>query len=225
MSSPIKPSGRHRIPRRQVLWGLSIAAASAIGCPGAAFGQVPSVLSGGAPVQIVPYVTEPGVPAFALIPGTANPFVGADGLAGGVSSGTDPATGLYFGSGGTGTGSVASSYSQYLGEAVGSGQCVALLQAADPGVGLTATWTPGAQVMGDTNLAPGTSIATFNSAGKYANATDGSSHAAIYLGQNSQGIQVMDQWLTQPASYRTIAWNNPGKTAANTGSQFYVVSH
>ncbi len=53
--------------------------------------QVPSVLSGGPPVQVIPYVSEPGVPSLTITPGTANPFAGADG------------------SGGTGTGSNASS--------------------------------------------------------------------------------------------------------------------
>jgi hypothetical protein len=54
---------------------------------GAAFAQTKSTLSGGPPVQVVPYVTEPGVPAFTTTPGTANPFSGADG------SGSDGSTG------------------------------------------------------------------------------------------------------------------------------------
>ncbi len=52
----------------------------------AAFGQVPSVLSGGPPVQVTPYVTEPGVPSITITPGTSNPFAGADG-SGGTGSG------------------------------------------------------------------------------------------------------------------------------------------
>ena len=63
----------------------------------AAFGQVPSVLSGGPPVQVTPYVTEPGVPSITITPGTSNPFAGADGSGG---SGTG---------GGTGGGNVGSS--------------------------------------------------------------------------------------------------------------------
>ena len=138
-------------------------------------------------------------------------------------SGATPAS-FDAGSGGGGAGSVAGNPSKYLGQSVGSGQCVALVQAADPSVGLTRTWTQGAQVMGNTNLQPGTAIATFDGSGHYANATDGSSHAAIYLGQNAQGMQVEDQWSNHATSIRTIPWNNTSG-AANTGSAFYVISH
>lgn len=126
--------------------------------------------------------------------------------------------------GGTGTqAGTASGYDQYNGQAVGSGQCVALVQAADSSVGLTRTWTQGAAVQGNTSLQPGTPIATFDANGTYGNHTDGSSHAAIYLGQDANGIQVMDQWMGQPAHYRTIRWNS--NTAANSGSAFYVINH
>lgn len=126
------------------------------------------------------------------------------------------------GAGTTGAG-LASGYDQYLGESVGTGQCVALVQAADPGVGLTRTWTEGAVVQGDTGLTVGTPIATFDGSGQYANATDGSSHAAIYLGQNAQGMQVEDQWLGHAASVRTIPWS--GSSAANSAGAFHVIGH
>ena len=133
--------------------------------------------------------------------------------------------GVTLASAGTGAAaSVSSGYSQFLGQSVGSGQCVALVQAADSNVGLTRTWTQGQQVMGNTSLQPGTAIATFDGSGHYANATDGSSHAAVYLGQNDKGIQVEDQWLGQPAHTRTIPWSNT-TGASNTGSAFYVISH
>lgn len=102
---------------------------------------------------------------------------------------------------------------------------MALLQAADPSVGLTATWTKGAAVQGNTSLQPGTAIATFGSNGTYTNSLDGSSHAAIYLGQNAEGIQVQDQWVGQVAHVRTIPWTNSySAKAANNGSAFYVIS-
>ncbi|MBV8914112.1 MAG: BPSL0067 family protein, partial [Acetobacteraceae bacterium] len=79
------------------------------------------------------------------------------------------------------------------------------------------------RVQGNTSLQPGTVIATFNKASRYANALDGSSHAAIYLGQNTTGVQVLDQWAGSRAAVRTIPWHNPGGAAANTGSAFHVV--
>jgi len=61
-----------------------------------AFGQVTSVLRGGPPVQVLPYVSEPGVPSITITPG--NPFAGADGT-GGDGMGGD-GTGLGVGAGG-----------------------------------------------------------------------------------------------------------------------------
>ena len=123
----------------------------------------------------------------------------------------------------TAGGFAAADFAHYLGRSTGSGQCVALVQAASPGVGPTRTWTCGPPVRGNTGLRPGTAIATFNGADRYANATDGSSHAAIYLGQDERGIQVMDQWAGSAAAVRTIPWSNPGGVAANTGTAFRVV--
>ncbi|SNB85057.1 hypothetical protein SAMN06265338_14310 [Rhodoblastus acidophilus] len=108
-----------------------------------------------------------------------------------------------------------------LGQQVGSGQCVALAQATS-NVGHTSTWVPGTQVQGNTDIAPGTVIATFGADGAYTN-TVGQSHTAIYLGQNAQGIQVMDQWANAPARYRTINWTT--SNSYESGSKFYVVSH
>lgn len=113
--------------------------------------------------------------------------------------------------------------SSYIGQSVGTGQCVALVKAANPSLGPSSGWAAGAPVQGNTTLAPGTPIATFDGANRYANATDGSSHAAIYLGQDQRGMLVMDQWAGNSAAIRTIPWSNPGSVAANTGSAFRVV--
>ncbi len=111
----------------------------------------------------------------------------------------------------------------YVGRSAGSGQCVALVRAANPGLGPTAHWVRGAAVKGNHAIPPGTPIATFSHTGHYANATDGSSHAAIYLGQTEEGVQVLDQWAGRPAAVRTIPWSRPGAVAANTGAAFHVV--
>jgi hypothetical protein len=87
---------------------------------------------------------------------------------------------------------VANDPRRYEGQLVGSGQCVAFVQAATQ-AGLTKTWKRGVQVRG-ANITPGTAIATFDENGKYANDTHGKSHAAIYLGQDAAGIRVLDQW-------------------------------
>ena len=189
--------------------------------PGAGRADTRLVLPSGLPTRVVPTYPEPGLPTFTYPQGGLIDTGGVAGVtdASGGSGGTVPTF--------TGTGSgvagaiVASDYTDFVGQSVGTGQCVALVQATS-NVGLTGTWVPGAVVEGNTDLAPGTVIATFGSDGTYTN-TYGQSHAAVYLGQNDQGIQVLDQWLGQPAHYRTIAWTT--SNSYESGSQFYVVSH
>ena len=185
-----------------------------------ALADVSPVTSMGTPVMVVPQFQETGAPSFTS-PNGSTMFSSPTG-----STISDPISSDPTSPSGSGGGSVATNYSQYLNQYVGSGQCVALVQTADSSVGLTATWTQGSAVQGDTSLQPGTAIATFGPNGTYTNSTDGSSHAAIYLGQNAQGIQVEDQWQGHPASIRTIAWTSAtSSSAANNGSAFYVVSH
>jgi hypothetical protein len=52
------------------------------------FAQVPQTLNG-PPVQVQPYVPEPGVPLITINPGTSNPFSGADGVNTGTQTGAD----------------------------------------------------------------------------------------------------------------------------------------
>jgi hypothetical protein len=156
-----------------------------------ALADVSPITSIGTPVMVVPQYQETGAPTFTS-PNGSTMFPGST-----SSTTSDPTSSDPTSSSGSGGGSVATNYSQYLNQYVGSGQCVALVQTADSSVGLTATWTQGSAVQGDTSLQPGTAIATFGPNGTYTNSTDGSSHAAIYLGQNAQGIQVEDQWLGQ----------------------------
>jgi len=61
----------------------------------AGMAQTPSTLSGGPPVQVVPYAPEPGVPLITISPGTANPFAGGTDPSGGSagSSGTSDGPG------------------------------------------------------------------------------------------------------------------------------------
>ncbi len=176
---------------------------------------MPGTMSG-VPEMVVPQYFEQGAPTF------VTPQRASDS---GSGAAPPPASGPS-GVGGSDGSFVATAYNQYLGQAVGSGQCVALVQAANPSVGLTATWQPGASVQNNTSIQPGTVIATFGPNGTYTNSLDGSAHAAIYLGQNSDGIQVQDQWAGQVDHTRTIPWRgNSSGPAVNNGSKFYVVTH
>lgn len=80
-------------------------------------------------------------------------------------------------------------------ELVGSQQCVALVQhyAKAPA---TLLWKEGKTVKGEVAIAKGAAIATFVD-GKYSNNSHGN-HAALYIGQDSGGIWMMDQWKGDP---------------------------
>ena len=125
---------------------------------------------------------------------------------------------------------VASNPNAYVGTSVGSGQCVPLVEAAT-GAPRDATWSKGAQVKGATDLAVGTAIATFDGDGRYGNHTDGSSHAAIYMGQTADGIEVIDQWVhtaggkrhVQMAHRRLIRFKGGVGHKSDDGDAFYVV--
>lgn len=106
-----------------------------------------------------------------------------------------------------------------LGRAVGSGECVALVQAW-AGAPSTGAWSQGIPVKGNEHqITKGTAIATFVD-GVYPNNSTGN-HAAIYLGQDEHGIQVIDQWSGQGAHRRTLRWNGHGRS--NDGDAFYVI--
>jgi hypothetical protein len=70
-------------------------------------------------------------------------------------------------------------------------------------------------------------IATFRENGRY------EGHAAIYLGQDEHGIQVIDQWNErapdgriigqQPPHERTLYLNDPHHGGVNRGELYYVV--
>ena len=106
------------------------------------------------------------------------------------------------------------------GKAVGSGQCVALVQAAT-NAPHTSLWTEGPAVWGNTNIPVGTAIATFID-GKYPSKPHGN-HAAIYMGQDATGIQVIDQWLGQKPHKRTIRINNSSSNIVNHADAYSVI--
>ncbi len=108
---------------------------------------------------------------------------------------------------------------------VGTGQCVALVQAW-AGAPSTGLWSQGIKVKGnDALLTKGTVIATFEH-GHYTN-IPGQSHAAIDLGQNQFGIRVIDQWNNKhgahPPQERTIRFHGGHGSPSDDGDAFYVV--
>jgi hypothetical protein len=110
----------------------------------------------------------------------------------------------------------------YLGQRVGTGQCVAYVQTAAHAP-LTHNWRAGIKVKTAAlgTISKGTVIATMVD-GHYPNHSHGN-HAAIYLSHDSHGIQVIDQWVGQPVHYRTIHYHGGHGNASNDGDMYYVV--
>ncbi len=110
------------------------------------------------------------------------------------------------------------------GRVIGTGHCVAFVQEASRAPH-TSTWKRGNRVRNERELAAGTAIATFDAAGSYTNSRNGTSHAAIYVSQDSKGIQVWDQWLGQPVHQRLIRFqaSAPGVKPVNDGDAFHVI--
>ena len=114
----------------------------------------------------------------------------------------------------------------YIGKFWGeSYECVALVKFVC-GAPRTVYWKRGAPVHA---LIPsplsGTAIATFNKEGLYDDKTDGSSHAAIFLSRDDNGIWVIDQWVGQPAHKRLISFHTDMQNVhpANNANCFYVI--
>jgi hypothetical protein len=118
--------------RRPGLGTLVIAAAP--GCFAlelciSAFGQVPQTLNG-PPVQVQPYVPEPGVPLLTINPGTVNPFSGVDGSGAGDqtdggASGSGDGTGARGGTSADATGGDYSSSGSAVGNSAALGTMLA----------------------------------------------------------------------------------------------------
>lgn len=115
---------------------------------------------------------------------------------------------------------VSSNYTDYVGQVVGNGQCVAYVKAAS-GAPASSLWKEGVKVRG-ASLQAGTAIATFQN-GQYTNSTNGDSHAAIYESQDNDGLWVYDQWTGNPVSKRLIKFRGGTGTPNNDGDAFSVV--
>jgi len=90
----------------------------------------------------------------------------------------------------------------------------------------TVHWREGTKITkGGTSVLPGSAIATFVN-GKFPQTGSTGKHAAIYLGQNGSGIQVLDQWGSQGMVVpRTIYWvpRQPNPSPSNDANAFSVI--
>lgn len=85
-------------------------------------------------------------------------------------------------------------------------------------------------VKGDYDVQIGTAIATFDNYGKYADQPVGN-HAAIYMGQDAQGIMVIDQWnnrrngaiVGKQAPHIHMLLFDDKRPYVDNGNNFYVV--
>jgi hypothetical protein len=115
-----------------------------------------------------------------------------------------------------------------------NGECASLVKyLAD--LAETSTWTNGERVQGSTTIRPGTPIATFNyfPGNKYGELTYGppearggakyKSHAAIYLGQDEDGIWVFDQGQPNSPRVHRIDFIRDDGNAFESGKRFFVV--
>jgi hypothetical protein len=107
-----------------------------------------------------------------------------------------------------------------IGTVVDTGHCMRHVQVV-AGVTHSSTLRRGARVR-DADVPPGTVIGTFDANGRYANATDGSSHIAILLSKQPNGLLVVDQWVGQPVHERLIQYRGGQGNAVNDGDQFYI---
>jgi hypothetical protein len=107
-------------------------------------------------------------------------------------------------------------YQRHFGE---SHQCVAFTKHFSSAP-QTAQWRRGTAVWGNTDLAPGTAIATFNQDGRYPSASGWNS--AIYVSQDDTGILIIDQWPGHPAKPRVIVPNSPWGRP-NDASEYSVI--
>jgi hypothetical protein len=110
---------------------------------------------------------------------------------------------------------------QHEDKVIDTGHCVRFLQEIG-NLPHTSQWKRGMKAK-SAIIPNGTCIATFSPGGEYENNIDGSSHAAVYVGQTPEGLIVYDQWQGHPVSIRTIWFRNGKGKAVNDGDQYYVI--
>ena len=127
--------------------------------------------------------------------------------------------------------------SAFHGRAIGGNfQCAALVKALTPGLPHASQWQRGTKVRGTPLIPVGTPIAIFNfyghngtngyGAAGLTGGVPGRSHAAIYLGQDANGIKVLHQYTTSGGPIvSTIPWDSWGKYGQKGGDRYYIIKN
>ena len=58
---------------------------------------------------------------------------------------------------------------------------------------------------------------------RYANRSNGTAHAAVFIREDPTGLRVWDQWVRQPVHQRTIQFRNGSGRPVNDGDAYFVV--
>ena len=126
---------------------------------------------------------------------------------------------------------------QAQGQPIGkNSQCASLTHALAPELPPASAWKPGEQVQGNANIPVGTPIATFNFQGQggtngYGPAfqpggVSGQSHTGIYLGQDSGGLTILNQYSgSSGPRIDTIPWGSWGRSGQEGGLRYYVIAY
>lgn len=109
-----------------------------------------------------------------------------------------------------------------LGTPVDNGHCMRLVQ-VHHGVPHSSQLRRGERVREMREPPRGLIIATFNNAGRYANATDGSSHICVLLAKQPEGLRVVDQWVGKPVGERLIRYKGFVGKPVEDGDAYYAV--
>jgi hypothetical protein len=126
---------------------------------------------------------------------------------------------------------VQSSDGQYLGP---NSNCASLTRSLTPDLPPASQWQRGELVQGNSDIPVGTAIATFNYHGQpgtngYGSANNpgglsGMSHTGIYLGQDNEGITILNQWSGQSPTISRIPWSAWGNNTSEGGSRYYTIN-
>ena len=115
-------------------------------------------------------------------------------------------------------------------------QCASLTHALSPKLPSTSQWMPGDKVQGNEAIPIGTPISTFNYQGnsgtngygsvEHPSGVSGHSHTGIYLGQDSSGVTMLNQWKGSGGPQIShILWGGWNGNPSEGGSRYYTIDY